>query len=281
MAGLACTCALTAWPSAQAPGDWQSLVDAERAFSAHAVRTTIREAFLAHLHPDGVLFSPGPVNGIALHQARPAGPGQLAWAPEVVDVAASGDFGYSTGPYQFRPAADAPVARQGYFCTVWVRSTERPWQALIDLGATQPEPVALDVTPRDPTPAPATPAGPGARDTLEDAERRLATALPADQIAAYGAVLAPHARITRDGAAPADGIEAGLARLRARAAVARATPEKVDMARSGDMGYARGRLEFASAPADAAPVYYLRVWRHDENGWRVVLDVDTWSAPHR
>jgi hypothetical protein len=25
-------------------------------------------------------------------------------------------------------------------------------------------------------------------------------------------------------------------------------------------------------------VYYVRVWRHDAQGWRVVLDVDTWVA---
>ena len=60
----------------------------------------MREAFLAHLHPKSLMFSPGPVNGIALYSGMPVRPGQLAWAPQVVDVALSGDFGYSTGPHQ-------------------------------------------------------------------------------------------------------------------------------------------------------------------------------------
>lgn len=269
LGGLAAT--LTAQPS----GAWESLVAAERAFAAHSVRTTMREAFLAHLHPQSIMFSPGPVNGIALYTGLPARPGQLAWAPQVVDVALSGDFGYSTGPHQSRRTPESEVFRQGYFCSVWVRSATEPWKVLVDLGTAQPEPLSLDVVPRDPTPTPSTSAGPAALRSLEDAERTLAAALPGDQVAAYRAALAPHARVNRDGAPPAEGVDAALARIGARAAVLRATPEKVDVASSGDMGYAYGRLELKGAAADAPPVYYVRVWRHDAQGWRVVLDVDT------
>src|SRR6187431_1096328 len=117
---------------AQPPGAWQSLVDAEHAFAGDSVRTTMREAFLAHLHPQSVMFNPGPVNGIELYSARPSPPVQLAWAPEVVDVAASGDFGYSTGPHQLRRTPGGEILRQGYFCSVWVRSAGAPWKVLID-----------------------------------------------------------------------------------------------------------------------------------------------------
>lgn len=265
------------------PGEaWQSLVDAERAFAAHSVRTTMREAFLAHLHPRSVMFSPGPVNGIELYTGLPPRGGQLAWGPEVVDVAASGQFGYSTGPHQFRKAADAPVLRQGYFCSVWVRSTTTPWKVMVDLGTSQPEPLTLDVTPRDPTPAPATSAGPDASASLAEAERRFVEALARDEAAAYRAALAPHARLNRDGAPPAEGIERALALVDGRRApTARATPQQVEVASSGDMGYVHGRLELQGAAADAPPVHYVRVWRHDAAGWRIVLDVDTWTAAGR
>ena len=277
---VAALCVTGAVSLAAQPTDaWQSLVDAERAFAAHSVRTTTREAFLAHLHASSVMFNPGPVNGLELYAGLPPRGGQLAWGPEVVDVAASGDFGYSTGPHQFRKSADSPVVRQGYFCSVWVRSATEPWKVLIDLGSTQPEPVSLDVVPRDPTPEAATSAGPDAATSLADAERRLAGSLPQDQAKAYGAALAPHARVNRDGAPPAEGVAAALRLVAARAPVQRATPEKTGVASSGDLGYAYGRLELKDGAADAAPVYYVRVWRHDASGWRVVLDVDTWRAP--
>jgi ketosteroid isomerase-like protein len=262
---------------AQSPEAWQSLVDAERAFAAHSVRTTMREAFLAHLHPSSVMFNPAPVNGIELYTGLPSREGQLAWGPEVVDVAASGDFGYSTGPHQFRKTPDSPVIRQGYFCSVWVRSATEPWKVLIDLGSSQPQPVSLDVVPRDPTPAPAISAGADAAASLGDAERRLAEALAQDQVDAYDAALAPHGRVHRDGAPPAEGRAAALALVATRSPVARATPEKTAVASSGDLGYAYGKLELKDAVADALPVYYVRVWRHDAAGWRVVLDVDTWT----
>jgi ketosteroid isomerase-like protein len=263
---------------AQPPGAWQSLVDAEKAFAAHSVRATTREAFLGHLHPQSVMFNPGPVNGITLYSGLPARPGQLNWAPEVVDLAVSGDFGYSTGPHQFRASAAGRVMRQGYFCSVWVRSAGEPWKVLIDLGTSQPESLTLAVTPRDPTPAAGTPAGPDPAASLAAAERQFASALTGDQAAAYRAALAPHARVNRDGAPPAQGVEAALTAIGRRGAVVAATPEKTDVASSGEMGYAYGRLAIANAPADAPPVYYVRVWRHDAQGWRIVLDVDTWRV---
>jgi ketosteroid isomerase-like protein len=269
---------LTATLPAQPPGAWQSLVDAERAFAADSVKGTIREAFLAHLHPQSVLFNPGPVNGIELYSGRPPRPGQLAWAPEVVDVAASGDFGYSTGPHQFRRTADSEVLRQGYFCSVWVRSASTPWKVLIDLGTSQPTPVSLTVTPRDPTPSAGVSAGAAAAASLAKAEREFAHASAGDQVATYRALLARHARVYRDGGAPTEGVLPALDVIARRGKLARVTPEKTDVASSGDMGYAYGRLELADAAADAPPVYYVRVWRHDAQGWRVVLDVDTWAA---
>jgi ketosteroid isomerase-like protein len=269
---------LTVRLPAQPPGAWQSLVDAERAFAADSVKSTIREAFITHLHPQSILFSPAPVNGIELYTSRPARPGQLAWAPEVVDVSASGDFGYSTGPHQFRRTADSEVLRQGYFCSIWVRSASTPWKVLIDLGTSQPMPVSLDVTPRDPTPAPAVSAGAKAAATLAQAERQFAQAVAGDQVATYRALLARHARVYRDGGAPTEGVLQALDAIAKRGRLVRVTPEKTDVATSGDMGYAYGRLELADASADAAPIYYVRVWRHDTQGWRVVLDVDTWAA---
>lgn len=261
------------------PGDaWQSLVDAERAFAAHSVRSTMREAFLAHLHPESVMFNPGPVNGITLYTGLPPRGGQLAWGPEVVDLAASQDFGYSTGPHQFRKAPDTPVLRQGYFCSVWVRSATTPWKVLVDLGISQPESLTLEVTPRDPTATPGTSAGPDAAASLAQAEQRFLDALVRDQAAAYRAALAPHARVNRDGAPPAEGTDRALALLSRRPVPVRAAREKHGVAASGDMGYVYGRLDLKDAPADAAPVYYVRVWRHDASGWRIVLDVDTWTA---
>jgi ketosteroid isomerase-like protein len=271
---------VTAALPAQAPGAWQSLVDAERAFAAHSVRTTMREAFLGHLSPRSVMFNPGPVNGIELYSRAPARPGQLNWAPEVVDIAASGDFGYSTGPHQFRQTPDGPVLRQGYFCSVWGRTGQEPWKVLVDLGISQPTPLSLEVAPRKPTGPPAVSAGrpAEARASLEAAERALAAALVRDQAAAYRAALAPQARLYRDGAAPAEGLEAALAQVARRGPLTRVSPGAFEIASSGDLAYVYGEFVLAGAASQASPLHYVRVWRHEADGWHVVLDVDTWNS---
>lgn len=264
---------------AQAPDAWASLVAAERAFAAHSVRTNTREAFLAHLSERAVMFSPGPVNGHALYASAPVRPGQLNWAPEVVDIASSGDFGYSTGPHQFRRTPEGPVLRQGYFCSVWGRSGDAPWKVLVDLGISQPQSLSLDVPVRRPAGAPAVSAGTAAaaRASLEAAERRLVAALVGDQAQAYREALAPHARVYRDGAPPAEGLDAALSLLSRRGRVTSATPEAHELASSGDLAYVHGRLTLAGAATGTSPIHYVRVWRHDASGWRVVLDVDTAS----
>ena len=125
-----------------------------------------------------------------------------------------------------RRPPNADVVRQGYFCSVGVSSATDPWKVLVDLGTSQPEALSLDVVATDPTPEAAVSAGPSAARTLEEAEGRLAGAIPADQVAAYRAAPAPHARVNRDGAPPAEGRDAALALIARRAACVAPRPSE-------------------------------------------------------
>jgi ketosteroid isomerase-like protein len=50
------------------------------------------------------------------------------------------------------------------------------------------------------------------------------------------------------------------------------TVERSETARAGDFAYARG--SYSSADAPAVPLgWYLRVWRREPAGWRIVMDV--------
>ena len=55
-----------------AAGDFEDMVAAERAFAADASARSTRDAFIAALAEDGVVFAPGPVNGKQSWTARPA-----------------------------------------------------------------------------------------------------------------------------------------------------------------------------------------------------------------
>jgi uncharacterized protein (TIGR02246 family) len=60
----------------------------------------------------------------------------LRWSPSVVEVAESGDLGVSRGEYRLTQIAeDGSVSiGVGTFVTVWKRSDDGKWRAILDIG---------------------------------------------------------------------------------------------------------------------------------------------------
>jgi ketosteroid isomerase-like protein len=129
---------LAAFAGTAAAGDFDDMVAAERAFAADAVTRTTREAFLAALAPDAVVFDPGPAEGQRVWSARPANKHRLEWAPAMAEIAGSGDLGYTVGPWRFTPEGAAAPTAQGWFITVWRKQPDGRWRVLIDHGMDAP-----------------------------------------------------------------------------------------------------------------------------------------------
>ena len=114
--------------------DFDDLVAAERAFAADASARGTRAAFLAFLAEDGLVFDPGPTSGQRVWGSRKESKAKLEWAPELAEIAASGDLGYTCGPWRYTPeGADKPAAF-GHFFTIWRKNSEGQWKVLIDHG---------------------------------------------------------------------------------------------------------------------------------------------------
>lgn|GEM_PF-4692427 len=117
------------------------LIRAELAFAEMALRQGTRAAFLANLHPQAVVFSPGPVNGKGLWEAKPESPGLLSWFPAFAEVSEDGLMGYTTGPAEYRKERssrqEAP-AWKGRFLSVWRRDADGRWRVIFDAGDDQP-----------------------------------------------------------------------------------------------------------------------------------------------
>ncbi len=114
------------------PGD---VANAELAFSKFAVEHGIKESFLAYLDSGSIIFRPYPVNGKQWYQDHPSSKGFLSWYPVRVEVAVSGDFAYSTGPWEFRKEKlnDDPVA-YGHYFSIWKKNNAGEWKVLLDVG---------------------------------------------------------------------------------------------------------------------------------------------------
>lgn len=253
-------------PPADAPA---SLAAAESAFAAHSVREDMRAAFLAHFAADGLIVRDGWVPAVAWLAARPAPDLALDWRPVHVEVAASGELGLSTGPWRMaRPRArDAPPA-YGQFVSVWKRDAEGTWKVAADIGIAHAAPSLWDAPLVARTVA-------GAADPpqgLEAAEARFARlSLEQGAGAAHAAFAAADVRMYREGHAPALGRPAALALAGADREHLEWRAERLERARSGDLGYALGSFRPPGALRPSG--HYLRVWRREAGGWRLALDV--------
>lgn len=250
-----------------------SLVAAERGFARTSVERGVREAFLANLAADAIVFRPDPVNGQVAYGSQPDGSLYLNWEPVFAEASAAGDLGYTTGPYEARPRgpSDTTVSH-GHYVTVWRRASGGAWKAVLDIGTPHARPPALPLTTRAPGNAPG------------DATRARALVVRADSsLGAAGTagalvpLLAEDARLHRVGSLPLIGAAAVRRALEQSPAPFRSTPLGGAAAASGDLGYTYGSYELMATgndPAASPRGFYLRIWRRSNAGvWQVVLDL--------
>ena len=249
--------------------DPASLAAAESAFAAHSVREDMRAAFLAAFDADGVFVRNGWMVSNDFLRPRPAPAILLEWRPQYVEVAPSGEMGLSTGPSRITSKAEADAKpAYGQFVSVWRRDGAGTWKVAVDLGIGHPEPTLW----QEPLVARVAPTAPAAAGSLAEAEARFAReARERGARSAYAAHAANDVRYYRGGKAPMLGRAAALAGA-APEEMHLWTVERTETARSGDFGYVRGN--YAAAATPGTPLgWYLRVWRREAAGWRIVMDV--------
>jgi ketosteroid isomerase-like protein len=120
------------------PTSLDTLVAAERAFSATSVEQGMRTAFVQNLADDGIVFRPGPVNGRESWRTRPNPKGTLIWTPSFAEISGALDLGFSSGPWEYRSEGD-PTA-YGHFVSVWRRELGGPWRVVLDHGVSYDQP---------------------------------------------------------------------------------------------------------------------------------------------
>jgi ketosteroid isomerase-like protein len=139
--GLAAAAPLVTPRASAPPGDVAQMIEAERAFNKKAAQTSIRDAFYEFLAPGAILFRPGPIDGKAYYFEKPSNPGPLLhWSPSYAEMAASGEMGWTTGPWDYRSAADKPEEAWGHFATVWHKQPRGDWKVIIDDGHSSTKP---------------------------------------------------------------------------------------------------------------------------------------------
>jgi ketosteroid isomerase-like protein len=268
-----------------------SLVEAERSFARTSEEKGLREAFLAWLAPDAVVFRPAPVEGRPVYEKMdPANPAVLTWGPEIADVSASGELGYTSGPYELRPGRGADPTGSGHYVSIWKKRPDGAWRVVLDAGIAHGPEGPPPATVRDVGPPAAAAVPELSPEALREAEaafvHKAAGAFEQrvgrDGLrAAYKAFASDGVRTYRPGRPPLLGKEALLGNVPARAG--RVSPRsngrrstiRVDLAWSGDLAYQFGTFESGTDPSALETFAYLRIWRRVPRGdWAIVLDLE-------
>jgi ketosteroid isomerase-like protein len=252
-------------PTLAVADDFADLVAAERAFAADAAARNVRDAFLASAADDGVVFSSGPRNAKAYWSARPVTAMKLEWAPEAAEIAASGDLGYTYGPWRLTPEGADKPAGFGHFFTVWQKQPDGTWKWLADKGIGHDEqPLPTEVVRRGQLGlAPAAGTAKPAPALLD--ELRQADLLPVGQVTPT--VIAPDFLRFRPGEPPRTVTESPA--LAANPATS--FESNLVISAAGDLAATWG--------GSPGGVSWVRVWRRAGVGdppgqpWRLVIDV--------
>ena len=252
-----------------------SLIDAERTFAAMAAEQGVRASFLANFADDGVAFEPEPVRLREVWGARPAPADpkalRLQWAPAAAAVAASGDLGFTTGPFTLSFASGARPPRHGIFTSVWRRDAAGTWKVVLDAGVGTPaEIAAAELAPAPGLPTRALSAAP-APATIERGTAMASAAGLARQVAADG-------RWYREGESPVMGaakIESLLAGAPSRLAF---VPAAEVIARTRDLAYTYGHLAVTAGDGTIMRRGYVHLWKCDDAGeWKIAVAI--WLTP--
>jgi len=262
--------------------DLDSLIASEHAFSQRSVDHGMRDAFLAFLAENAIIFRPMPVMGRPVWQARQPSPATLIWEPSYAEVSGGGDLGVTSGPWELRPPAGPDqTVLHGHFISVWRKQDDDRWKVEVDLGGSHDKPLTGGVGSGEIKRGPIH-ADPPARDRSKQAVRDIVSAegrfSGAARRAGLAAVMAgwttEDLRFNREGHAPAEGRDASRGAVAADSTGVAWNPLGSGASRSGDLGYTYGvRLRHLGATPDSS--VYLNVWRRERDGkWRVSLMVD-------
>jgi ketosteroid isomerase-like protein len=263
-----------------------SLVASERAFSALSVEKGMRDAFLAYLADDAVIFRPLPMNGRTSWESRGPVPGTLIWEPSFAEVSVDKDLGYTTGPWEYRPPADSTgkvspdAIAYGHFVSVWQRQPKGPWKVVIDLGCSHGKPeLGVGSGVFFPGPQHVFPRVKqkfNIQFDLRTIEQGCWSERHAADSTALLSCAAPDIRYYRDGAEPTVGLQGVRATHAGRVGRARWLSQGGRSAKSDDLGYTYGIIERAGrggAPPDSE--VFLHIWRKNQKGaWQIALAVE-------
>src|SRR5262245_5386308 len=221
------------------------MASTERAFAAAALELGVRDAFLTYFADDAVSIQAGadgahttlvPAKDRLRQSPQPKLPlaSQLLWEPFTGHVSSDGSLGWLTGGYANLNVLAKEVVGKGAYFSVWKHQADGTWRVWLDEGISLPS-VWKDASPFRAAPEPDAGTSTATNETLDDAERSVASGG-----AAWQGRLGADVRIHRDGVMPIVGRDAAIEWSRTAWQTVHYIPIKTERAASDDLSVVVG-----------------------------------------
>jgi hypothetical protein len=249
----------------------QTMIDTENNFARLSKEKTTREAFLEYLSDSTVLTDKGTlIKGKSSWENRPGNNTLLFWWPVFAGISASGDLGFSTGPWQWAPSKTDKPQAYGYYATVWKKSADGTWKMAIDLGIQMPEAPSESKTVRASNPKAQRKINAADRvRTFHEINRTYIEKLNNDSLSFDKKYFTDDALLERKGSTPE---YFPFSKSKVSGWKTQFSQSGFGLSEARDLGYSYGTVKIYAADKTRS-ICFLRVWKLEGNVWKIVLDV--------
>jgi len=205
-----------------------------------------------------------PIKSSELWRKREDNKTILKWQPQFAEIAASNDFGYTTGPWTFQNMEQDSIAARGQYTTIWHSNENGEWKFLVDFGhvnkmsnpmhgVTKIE-VAIKTTADE--------------QSLLQAQQSFNKIAAINLQTAYQNFLSTQSILNRSELLPLTNTVEQLPALKDLTAGISFNIQGSGIASSGDIGYVYGATMYKEKTDN-----YLHIWRHEKTGWKLSVAV--------
>jgi hypothetical protein len=240
----------------------------EQSFAQMAKDSGTKKAFLHFLDSNGIIFSKGQSHeALPFWNNMPDNMGILFWKPVYTGMAASGEIGFSTGPFEQRNAPDSAINASGNYSSIWVKNKQGVWKVLIDLGM----PYKPSLFQKHWERSVLTGLSPSPGNQAQQVEQDFITQYQQKGYRAFLPYISGKSWFNIMGHSPlhtVNDIETGLQQI----------PNDLQFQYMGGGASAAGDLFYAYGVVtrNGNKENYLRVWGHEKEGWKLLLQVLRW-----
>ena len=259
------------------------LIASENYFASLVKNKGLRKAFLKMSGENAIVFRPGPVSVQKFYGEQPDSiGGSLSWEPVLARVCKSGDWGFTSGPYVYKPSDSSSTTYYGDYLSIWKKNSKGVWKLALDIGITHKKPAskpALNYA--NPSNNKFIHQRSKARlqqreDIVFSSDKLNSTIEKADHKIALNEFISEDCRLLFPGFEPIIGKEKIIAFWEKQGLKKLSAPHLADRSYSGEYAFTRGETIITTKKGKDQRYHYVRIWEVQPGfKWNIAVEVYT------